>query len=55
MILGSNLGGRPNSMEKRSRLASKNPLTIRRNARRLAAIIREHKVDIVHARSRAPI
>ncbi len=35
-------------------LASKNPLTIRRNARRLAAIIREHKVDIVHARSRAP-
>lgn len=35
-------------------LASKNPLTIRRNAKRLAKIIREHQVDIVHARSRAP-
>lgn len=35
-------------------LASKNPLTIRRNARRLEKIIAEHRVDIVHARSRAP-
>lgn len=35
-------------------LASKNPLVIRRNARRLEAIIREAGVDIVHARSRAP-
>lgn len=35
-------------------LASKNPLVIRRNAARLAAIIRRHKIDIVHARSRAP-
>ncbi|MBP2301945.1 glycosyltransferase family 4 protein [Azospirillum picis] len=35
-------------------LGSKNPLVIRRNARRLAAIIRRYKVDIVHARSRAP-
>lgn len=35
-------------------LASKNPLVIRRNARKLEAIIREQGVDIVHARSRAP-
>ncbi|PNQ96136.1 glycosyl transferase [Azospirillum argentinense] len=35
-------------------LASKNPLVIRRNARKLEAIIRENGVDIVHARSRAP-
>lgn len=35
-------------------LASKNPLTIRKNARKLARIIRERHVDIVHARSRAP-
>lgn len=35
-------------------LASKNPLTIWRNAARLAAIIRAEGVDIVHARSRAP-
>ena len=35
-------------------LASKNPLVIRRNARKLEAIIREQRVDIVHARSRAP-
>lgn len=36
------------------KLASKNPLTIWANARRLEALIREHGVDIVHARSRAP-
>ncbi len=35
-------------------LASKNPLVIRRNVGRLASIIEEHDVDIVHARSRAP-
>lgn len=35
-------------------LASKNPLTIRRNAARLAELIRSEGVDIVHARSRAP-
>jgi glycosyltransferase involved in cell wall biosynthesis len=35
-------------------LASKNPFTIWRNSRRLAKIIRERQVDIIHARSRAP-
>jgi lipid-A-disaccharide synthase len=35
-------------------LASKNPLTIYANIARLRYIIRQHKVDIVHARSRAP-
>jgi glycosyltransferase involved in cell wall biosynthesis len=35
-------------------LASKNPLVMRRNAARLADIIRRQKIDIVHARSRAP-
>jgi len=35
-------------------LASKNPLTIRRNARALAELLRHHRIDIVHARSRAP-
>lgn len=35
-------------------LASKNPLVMRANVGRLAQVIREHKVDIVHARSRAP-
>ena len=35
-------------------LNSKNPLTILRNATRLAALIRAEGVDIVHARSRAP-
>lgn len=35
-------------------LATKNPLKIRRNAGILARLIRELKVDIVHARSRAP-
>lgn len=35
-------------------LASKSPLTIRRNARRLEAVIREYRVDLVHAHSRAP-
>ncbi len=35
-------------------LASKNPLVMALNIRRLADLIREHGVDIVHARSRAP-
>jgi glycosyltransferase involved in cell wall biosynthesis len=35
-------------------LQSKNPLTILKNARSIEKIIREHEVDIVHARSRAP-
>lgn len=35
-------------------LASKNPLVMRRNAAALLDIIRRHKIDIVHARSRAP-
>lgn len=35
-------------------LNTKNPLRIRRNATRLAELIREWDVDIVHARSRAP-
>ena len=33
---------------------SKNPLVIADNARRLAALIRREKVNLVHARSRAP-
>ncbi|TVQ30099.1 MAG: glycosyltransferase [Geminicoccaceae bacterium] len=35
-------------------LATKNPLHIVQNARRLERVIREHGVDLVHARSRAP-
>jgi glycosyltransferase involved in cell wall biosynthesis len=35
-------------------LASKNPFTMRANVGRLARLITEHGVDIVHARSRAP-
>jgi glycosyltransferase involved in cell wall biosynthesis len=35
-------------------LASKNPLVMHANIGRLAKIIREHGIDIVHARSRAP-
>ncbi len=35
-------------------LASKNPLVMIFNIFRLASIIREYKVDIIHARSRAP-
>ncbi len=33
---------------------SKNPFTIHKNAKRLAEIIQQYDVDIVHARSRAP-
>jgi glycosyltransferase involved in cell wall biosynthesis len=35
-------------------VARKNPLTMWWNARRLTRVIEEHRVDIVHARSRAP-
>lgn len=35
-------------------LHSKNPLVMRRNIDRLCALIREHEVDLIHARSRAP-
>jgi glycosyltransferase involved in cell wall biosynthesis len=35
-------------------LDTKNPLTMRSNARRLAEIVAEHRVDLLHARSRAP-
>ena len=35
-------------------LQSKNPFTIRANIRRLQRVIREHGVQLVHARSRAP-
>ncbi len=34
--------------------ASKNPAAMLWNARRLASLIKKHKADIVHARSRAP-
>jgi len=35
-------------------LASKNPLVMRANISRLAEVIEQHTIDIVHARSRAP-
>ncbi len=35
-------------------LASKNPLVIRRNIRRLAEVIERENIELVHARSRAP-
>ena len=35
-------------------VASKNPFTAWRNAGRLARLIKQEKIDIVHARSRAP-
>jgi glycosyltransferase involved in cell wall biosynthesis len=35
-------------------LATKNPLVIRRNAAALIGVIRRHRIDLVHARSRAP-
>jgi glycosyltransferase involved in cell wall biosynthesis len=35
-------------------MATKKPWEIRRNAGRLEQVIRDHQVDIVHARSRAP-
>ncbi|RZV40843.1 MAG: glycosyl transferase, partial [Acidimicrobiales bacterium] len=38
----------------RLKLASKNPLSLRRNTKALIKLIREHKIELVHARSRAP-
>ncbi|MEM1088511.1 MAG: glycosyltransferase family 4 protein [Pseudomonadota bacterium] len=38
----------------RMNAASKNPLTIRANAGKLARIIKDRKIDLIHARSRAP-
>lgn len=38
----------------RLRAASKNPVTMIANAYRLSALIRMHKIDVIHARSRAP-
>ncbi len=35
-------------------VASKNPITVRGNAKRLETLIREEQVDLIHARSRAP-
>jgi glycosyltransferase involved in cell wall biosynthesis len=35
-------------------LRSKNPFTMRANIRRLQRVIRQHRVQLVHARSRAP-
>ncbi len=35
-------------------VASKNPFTIWKNGRKLAELIREYDIDIIHARSRAP-
>lgn len=35
-------------------IASKNPMTMLANANALAAIVRDRKVDLIHARSRAP-
>jgi glycosyltransferase involved in cell wall biosynthesis len=35
-------------------LASKSPIAIRRNATRLVKLIRDQKIDLVHAHSRAP-
>ncbi|MEL6416077.1 MAG: glycosyltransferase family 4 protein [Pseudomonadota bacterium] len=34
--------------------ASKNPLIIRKNTRLIEALVDEHKIDLIHARSRAP-
>jgi glycosyltransferase involved in cell wall biosynthesis len=35
-------------------LASKNPVTMRRNIERIAQVVRRERIDILHARSRAP-
>lgn len=36
------------------KVSSKNPVTIRGNAKKIEALITEHSIDLVHARSRAP-
>ncbi|MEM1036711.1 MAG: glycosyltransferase family 4 protein [Pseudomonadota bacterium] len=38
----------------RMNAASKNPFTIRTNARKLARLVTERQIDLIHARSRAP-
>ncbi|MBL4854354.1 MAG: glycosyltransferase family 4 protein [Robiginitomaculum sp.] len=38
----------------RLRVGSKNPMSLRRNTKALIDIIKTHKIDIVHVRSRAP-
>ncbi len=38
----------------RMKVASKNPVVIRANAARIAALIELEKIDLIHARSRAP-
>ena len=38
----------------RLRVGSKNPMSLRRNTKELIDIIKTNKIDIVHARSRAP-
>ena len=59
-IIVSSGGGMVRELERAGGLhiemdvASKNPLTIRRNARRIAKLIEAHKVNVLHARSRAP-
>lgn len=35
-------------------MASKNPITVRNNAKRLETLIRDERIDLIHARSRAP-
>ena len=38
----------------RMNAASKTPITIRTNAAKLARIVKDHNIDLIHARSRAP-
>lgn len=38
----------------RLNMASKNPLTVRKNTKLLEALIEEESIDLIHARSRAP-
>lgn len=45
---------RVGALHERLPVASKNPLRMRANVGRLAAIIEKHGVELVHARSRAP-
>lgn len=35
-------------------VASKNPIKVRNNAKRLESLIKDEKIDLIHARSRAP-
>ena len=35
-------------------LSSKNPVIMYRNVRRLCSLVKEHKINLLHARSRAP-